>query len=74
LRAPELGIVPIGSVYIVRELLPIFVGIYLYMKDAIPCYWSFFPALHQTMKHLVLGLEDGKTIVDTPKVGETVNF
>ena len=33
-----------------------------------------FRALDQTMKHLVLGVEDGKTVVDTPKVGETLNF
>jgi len=56
------------------ELSPTLGGIYFYVKVAIPCYWSVFPALDQTPEHLVLGVEDGKTVVDTPKVGETLNF
>ena len=60
--------------YVVRELSPILGGLYLYFKSAIPCYSRVFPALDQTSEHLVLGVEDGKTVVDTPKVGETLNF
>ncbi len=33
-----------------------------------------FPALDQTSEQLVLCVDDGKTVVDTPKVGETLNF
>ncbi|WP_422531519.1 hypothetical protein [Bartonella apihabitans] len=49
-------------------------GLYLYFKSAIPCYSSVFPALDQTSEQLVLGVDDGKTVAETPKVGETLNF
>ena len=60
--------------YVVRELSPILGGLYLYFKIAIPCYSSAFPALDQTSEQLVLGVEDRKTVVETPKVDETLNF
>lgn len=66
--------VAIGKIHIMAELSPTLCGVYCYFKTEFPCYWSAFPALDQKPEHFFLGVEDGKTVVETPKVGETLNF
>ncbi len=62
------------NVYIVRKPSSTLGGICFYFKTAIPCYSSVFPACDQTTEHFVPGIEDRKTVAETPKVGETLNF
>ncbi|MCM2294290.1 metal-dependent hydrolase [Allorhizobium sp. BGMRC 0089] len=73
LHQPEIGIVPIGDRFTMGgAVAALACQRYFNFKTVIPCHYGTFGLLDQTPEKFVKGMEGTKTVVKTPKVGETI--
>jgi L-ascorbate metabolism protein UlaG (beta-lactamase superfamily) len=75
LHEPDIGLVPVGDRFTMGgAVAALACQRFFNFRHAIPCHYGTFPIIDQTPEKFVTGMEGGKTIVEAPKVGQTLSF